>query len=113
MLTRITTRRAYYPGAGERRDAFVALHPEAEELGSGPDDALPWTFIRGVPPGRTDDICFNVESFCGELAETALTAPSVGVVRRRRDRLLQRRRLGNPGRHRHREPVLHEGARRR
>jgi len=77
VLTRITTRRAYYPGAGERRDAFVAVHPEAEELGSGPDDALPWTLIRGVPPGRTDDICFNVESFCGELAETNLTAPSV------------------------------------
>ena len=76
-LSRITTRRAYYPGAAGRRDAFVALHPEAEELGTGPADALPWTFIRSVPPGRTDDICFNVESFCGELAETALTAPSV------------------------------------
>jgi hypothetical protein len=78
-LSRITTRRAYYPGAAERRDAFVAAHPEAEEFGSGPDDALPWTFIRGVPPGRTDDICFNVESFCGQLAETALTAPSAAA----------------------------------
>jgi hypothetical protein len=76
-LSRIATRRAYYPGAGDRRDAFVAAHPEAEEFGKGPGDALPWTFIPGVPPGRTDDICFNVESFCGELAETALTAPSV------------------------------------
>ena len=75
-LAQITPRRAYYPGAGERRDAFVAAHPEAEELGTGPDDALPWTFIRGVPPGHTDDICFNVESFCGQVAETALTAPS-------------------------------------
>ena len=27
-------------------------------------------------PGRTDDICFNVESFCGECAETALPAAS-------------------------------------
>ncbi|MGA2472053.1 MAG: aldehyde dehydrogenase family protein [Acidimicrobiales bacterium] len=78
-LSRITTRRAYYPGAGERRDAFLALHPEAEEFGTGPDDALPWTFIRGVPPGHTDDICFNVESFCGELAETALAAPSAAA----------------------------------
>ena len=77
-LAQITTRRAYYPGAAERRDAFVAAHPEAEELGTGgPPDALPWTFIRGVPPGRTDDICFNVESFFGECAETALTAPTV------------------------------------
>ncbi len=75
-LAGITTRRAYYPGAPDRRDAFVHAHPEAEEFGAGPDDALPWTFIPGVPPGRTDDICFNVESFCGEMAETALTAPS-------------------------------------
>jgi acyl-CoA reductase-like NAD-dependent aldehyde dehydrogenase len=77
-LAQITPRRAYYPGAAQRCDAFVAAHPEAEELGSGgPDDALPWTFIRGVAPGRTDDICFNVESFCGECAETALPAPTV------------------------------------
>ncbi len=78
-LAGITTRRAYYPGAAERRDAFVAAHPEAEAYGSGPDDALPWTFIRGVPPGHTEDICFNVESFCGQVAETALTAPSAAV----------------------------------
>jgi acyl-CoA reductase-like NAD-dependent aldehyde dehydrogenase len=75
-LAGIRTRRAYYPGAAERRDAFVAAHPEAEEFGRGPADALPWTVIPGVPPGRTDDICFNVESFCGEVAETALAAPS-------------------------------------
>ena len=78
-LAGITTRRAYYPGAGERREAFVAAHPEAEEYGSGPDDALPWTFIRSVPPGQTGDICFNVESFFGEVAETALTAPSAAA----------------------------------
>ena len=75
-LAGISTRRAYYPGARDRRDAFVQAHPEAEEFGTGPDDALPWTFIPAVPPGRTHDICFNVESFCGEVAETALTAPS-------------------------------------
>jgi hypothetical protein len=75
-LAEIGTRRAYYPGAGTRRSAFLAAHPEAEEYGSGPDDALPWTFIRGVPPGQTGDICFNVESFFGQVAETALTAPS-------------------------------------
>ena len=28
-----------------------------------------------MPPGRTDDIAFNVESFFGEVAETALPAP--------------------------------------
>jgi len=76
VLAGLPTRRAYYPGAAERCAAFVAAHPEAERLGSGPDDALPWTFIRGVAPGRTDDVCFNVESFCSECAETALEAPT-------------------------------------
>jgi aldehyde dehydrogenase family protein len=75
-LAGIRTRRAYYPGAAQRRDAFVAAHPEAQEFGHGPADALPWTVIAGVPAGRTGDICFNVESFCGEVAETALVAPS-------------------------------------
>ena len=78
-LAGITTRRAYYPGARQRREAFVHAHPEAQEFGRGPDDALPWTFIPDVPPGHTEDICFNVESFCGEFAETALTAPSVAA----------------------------------
>jgi acyl-CoA reductase-like NAD-dependent aldehyde dehydrogenase len=78
-LAHITTRRAYYPGAAQRRQSFLDAHPEAEELGSGPPDALPWTFIRGVAPGHTGDICFNVESFCGECAETALAAPSTAA----------------------------------
>jgi len=79
VLGEITTRRAYYPGAADRLASFVAAHPEAESLGSGPPDALPWTFIRDVAPGRTDDICFNVESFVGECAETSLTAPTVAA----------------------------------
>jgi hypothetical protein len=78
-LVGLTPRRAYYPGASDRRNAFVASHPDAEEYGRGPDDALPWTFIRGVPPGQTGDICFNVESFFGQVAETALTAPTVAA----------------------------------
>src|SRR5580693_6451719 len=78
-LVGLTPRRAYYPGASDRRDAFLAAHPDAEEYGGGPDDALPWTFIRGVPPGQTGDICFNVESFFGQVAETALTAPSAAA----------------------------------
>jgi acyl-CoA reductase-like NAD-dependent aldehyde dehydrogenase len=78
-LSQLATRRAYYPGAVARRDAFLAAHPEAQSYGTGPPDALPWTVIPSVPPGRIDDICFNVESFFGEVAETALTAPSAAA----------------------------------
>ena len=110
-LAEITTRRAYYPGAAARHDAFVAAHPEAEELGRGPADALPWTFIRNVPPGHTDDICFNVESFFGEVAETALARTGRGGLRRRRHGLLQRRRVGHARLHHPGQPLLTEGAR--
>jgi acyl-CoA reductase-like NAD-dependent aldehyde dehydrogenase len=78
-LSQLATRRSYYPGAVARRDAFLAAHPEAQSYGTGPPDALPWTVIPSVPPGRIDDICFNVESFFGEVAETALTAPSAAA----------------------------------
>ncbi len=78
-LSSIATRRAYYPGAADRLRAFVDAHPEAESFGRGPDDALPWTVIPGVPPGHTGDICFNVESFCAEVAETALPAPDAAA----------------------------------
>jgi Aldehyde dehydrogenase family len=79
VLAGLAPRRAYYPGAADRCAAFVAAHPEAEQLGVAQEGELPWTFIRGVPPGHTGDICFNVESFCGECAETAITAPSVAA----------------------------------
>ncbi len=111
-LNEITTRRAYYPGAGDRRDAFVAAHPEAEEYGRGPDDALPWTFIRGVPPGQTGDICFNVESFFGQVAETALTAPSPAAFVDAATAFCNDVVWGTLGRDHHRQPLLVEGPRR-
>jgi hypothetical protein len=78
VLATIPTRRAYYPGATSRFDAFVTDHPDALQLGGGADggDQLPWTLVRSVDAGRTDDICFNTEAFCGLFAETALAAPS-------------------------------------
>lgn len=76
VLRQLPTRRAYYPGAPERQAAVLAAHPDAETLGDPAEGELPWTLVEGVPPGRHDDICFNVEAFCGLTAETALAAPS-------------------------------------
>jgi hypothetical protein len=78
-LARIPTRQAYYPGAATRRDAFVEAHPGAVVVGAGGDGVLPWTLVRGVDPGRVDDIAFNVEAFCGLTAETALPAASTAA----------------------------------
>lgn len=76
VLRQLPTRRAYYPGAAERRAAVLAAHPDALCLGRPAEGELPWTLVEGIPPGRVDDICFNVEAFCGLTAETALEAPS-------------------------------------
>lgn len=69
-------RTAYYPGAADRHAAFVDAHPEAERIGDGGGDKLPWTLIPGVDPDNADDICFTTEAFCSVFAETALDAES-------------------------------------
>ena len=76
VLSTVPTRPAYYPGAAGRREAFLAEHPDALELGDAGDGATPWTLVRGVDPGRLDDLCFTVEAFCGLCAETPLAADS-------------------------------------
>jgi acyl-CoA reductase-like NAD-dependent aldehyde dehydrogenase len=78
VLTTLPARRAYYPGAAARRAAVLDAHPDAlvceAGVGDATGDTLPWTLVRGVDPGHLDDICFNVEAFCGLMAETALPA---------------------------------------
>jgi acyl-CoA reductase-like NAD-dependent aldehyde dehydrogenase len=76
ILAGVPSRPAYYPGARDRQQAFVAAHPDAEQLGDGSGDRLPWTVITGVDPEARDDITFTTEAFCGLFAETALPAAS-------------------------------------
>ncbi len=78
VLAATPKRRAYYPGARDRFNSFVADHPDAAQLGApGPDDALPWTVIEGVDVSQTNDIVFTTEAFCSLFAETALSATNV------------------------------------
>ena len=78
VLATTPMRKAYYPGARDRFNAFVADHPDAAQLGvAGADDALPWTVIEGVDASQTNDIVFTTEAFCSLFAETALPAASV------------------------------------
>ena len=39
-LAQVPTRAAYYPGAQDRQRAFVAAHPDAEQIGTPSDDQL-------------------------------------------------------------------------
>ena len=77
-LAQIPVRRAYYPGAAERFDAFLAQHREsAETFGSRGGDRLPWMLIPDLDPTRRDDVAFTTEAFCGVCGETGLPADSV------------------------------------
>jgi acyl-CoA reductase-like NAD-dependent aldehyde dehydrogenase len=75
VLRSLPTRRAYYPGAEDRRAAFVEQHPEARSVGDAGEGTSPWTLVLDVPPAP-DDICFRSEAFCGLMAETSLVAAS-------------------------------------
>ena len=75
VLKQVPVRDSYYPGAQDRQKAFVAQHPDAEQIGVANNQQLPWTLIADVDANNEDDICFTTEAFCGLFAETALDAP--------------------------------------
>ena len=76
VFSSLTPRRAYYPGAFERRAAFLEAHPDAHQIGEAGEGVMPWTLIVGVDPMKHDDVSLNVEAFCALLSETALEAES-------------------------------------
>jgi acyl-CoA reductase-like NAD-dependent aldehyde dehydrogenase len=77
ILAEIPSRQAWYPGAADRFERFVAAHPEAETFGANADGRLPWTLIASLDPARQDDVCFTTEAFCGLSAEVPIEAESV------------------------------------
>jgi acyl-CoA reductase-like NAD-dependent aldehyde dehydrogenase len=77
VLGQVPPRKAYYPGAQQRYEAFRASHPDAEEFGTASDGQLPWVLVSNLDPDHDDDICFTTEAFCGLFGETALEAASV------------------------------------
>ena len=79
VFAQLPARRAYYPGAFERRQAFLDAHPDAREIGASGGDVMPWTLIRGVDATRTDDVALNVEPFCALLSEAPLAAESAAA----------------------------------
>lgn len=82
-LGKLPSRRAFYPGAADRWQSFVAAHPQAERYGDDTFGRLPWAFIPGVDPGASDDLCFTTEAFASVFAETALEADGVAEYLRR------------------------------
>jgi acyl-CoA reductase-like NAD-dependent aldehyde dehydrogenase len=72
-LSEIPSRKAYYPGARDRYDAFVAQYPRAKKLSADGEGLVPWTVIGDVKPTK-DEYALCNEAFCGVIAEVALDA---------------------------------------
>ncbi len=66
-LRAIGPRKAYYPGAQDRYQAFLDRYPQARPLGERADDVVPWTLIPDVPDEEGEYALTN-EAFCGVLA---------------------------------------------
>jgi acyl-CoA reductase-like NAD-dependent aldehyde dehydrogenase len=81
-LRRTPPRKAYYPGARARYEAFLEHHPNAQVLGAVPldepnaDDVVPWTVIPGV--SSEESYALRNEAFCGIAAEVTIDAPDFG-----------------------------------
>lgn len=67
----------YYPGAEERQKSFLKHHPDADQFGTEGEGRVPWTLIHHLDHRDAEEICFNVESWCGQTSETAIPAESV------------------------------------
>jgi acyl-CoA reductase-like NAD-dependent aldehyde dehydrogenase len=70
-------RAPYYPGSEERHKTFVEHHPDADQIGTKGKGYVPWTLMHHLDPNDADEICFNMESWCGQTSEVALSASSV------------------------------------
>lgn len=72
-LSKMRQRKAYYPGAKQRYQAFLEHYPDAQKLGAESDEVVPWTVLPHVPAAKGEYALTN-EAFCGVLAEVELDA---------------------------------------
>jgi len=72
-LKRAPPRKAYYPGAEQRYQAFLEKYPNHKVLGQKGEGVVPWTLIPDVPP-KKGEYALSTEAFCGVVADTALEA---------------------------------------
>lgn len=74
VLQALPRRPAYYPGAEQRYEKFLAEHPGAEPAGPREPGFVPPTLAVGVDPDDHEQIAFTTESFCAFTVETNLPA---------------------------------------
>ncbi len=76
VLAALPPRPAYYPGAEERFETFLAAYPDARVFGERRPGEVSPALAAGVDPEERDGLAFTSESFCAFAAETALPAPN-------------------------------------
>jgi aldehyde dehydrogenase (NAD(P)+) len=72
VLSRVPTRKAYYPGAFERYETLTRGRTNVRRLGEGTEQALPWTLVLGLDSSDTGEKNFANEPFCCMLSEVAV-----------------------------------------
>jgi hypothetical protein len=76
-LSKMPSRRAYYPGAQQRYAAFMERYVQAQPLSASGPEIVPWTFIPGVE-AKKGEYALTQEAFCGVLAEVSLPGSTAG-----------------------------------
>lgn len=76
-LSRLPPRKAYYPGARQRYEAFLERYQDAKPLIDDGEEIVPWTVIPGVKPSK-EEYALRNEAFCGVLAEVSVEAADAG-----------------------------------
>lgn len=66
-------RKAYYPGAQDRYQAFLSQYPNAIPLTEDGEEVVPWTVLPDVDLKKGEYALSN-EAFCGVLAEVEIEA---------------------------------------
>jgi hypothetical protein len=72
VLARVAPRKAYYPGAFQRYESLTTGHADVRKLGTGTDQALPWTLVLGLDPADSSERNFFTEPFCAIASEVSI-----------------------------------------
>ncbi len=78
ILKATPARLPYYLGAGDREQAMLAAHPDADLIDAAGPDSIPRAVITGIDSSAGDEICFRTEAFSAVLAVTSLPGDDAG-----------------------------------
>src|SRR5258708_35077604 len=68
ILKATPARLPYYLGAGDREQAMLAAHPDADLIDAAGPDSIPRAVNTGIDSSAGDEICFRTEAFSAVLA---------------------------------------------